>query len=342
MQSKTAAGMTLVEVVVGATILGIMAFMVSSLGIMGTEAQQYAGRLTRATEMNQDILDDLRLELVSSVTLYSNDAIGLAHIGVLDLSAAPPAVGTVRLPTIDATGSFEKDTAGSEKTGNALFFARHAWTDEYRCVSGNKYRVDLYRWYTYYLAVNGSGPRLGSPLGLNLVKVVSAPMVDGSQVDKIVDDNDRAELLLHLHDQTGDVFGVSHPKAVVVWNRGDDPTAAGTFRQIDPDDGSMSDTPLGSRPNPWRVLPAPKLSKLDMLSYRQHSVSTNFARRVMGVGRFGIVDNTGDGFPHGFEVQIVGPSSSRQVLLHLGIVSDNRRGQKGWSDIQVVIDVRDL
>ena len=63
MQSKTAAGMTLVEVVVGATILGAMAFMVSSLGMMGTDAQQYAGRLTRAMEMNQDILDDLRLEL---------------------------------------------------------------------------------------------------------------------------------------------------------------------------------------------------------------------------------------------------------------------------------------
>ena len=79
-----------------------------------------------------------------------------------------------------------------------------------------------------------------------------------------------------------------------------------------------------------------------MLSYRYHSVATNYARRTMGVGRFGIVDNTGEGFPHGFEVQITGSSAARQALVHIVLVSTNLKGQVAVSDIQTVIDARDI
>jgi hypothetical protein len=36
------------------------------------------------------------------------------------------------------------------------------------------------------------------------------------------------------------------------------------------------------------------------------------------------------GFPHGFEVQVTGPSSARQVLLHLVVASTNRSGHTAW------------
>ena len=74
-------------------------------------------------------------------------------------------------------------------------------------------------------------------------------------------------------------------------------------------------------------------------------MATNYARRSVGVARFGLLDNNaggGDGFPHGFEVQIVGPTSARQVLVHLVVVSARLHGQLAWSDIQTVVDARDM
>lgn len=335
-------GFTLVELMVTATILTVMVFIVSTLSVAGTEAQEYARRLSLATEINQDILDEMRMELVSSVALYGNDVDGLQHTSVFDLTdTSPPIAGTL-LPSIDASGIFEKDVAGSEKTGNALFFAAHAWTDEYLCGSGESYRVDVYRWYAYYLTASGAGPTPGNATGLGLVKVVGEPLVDGSQVDKITDATDQEEVLLHLINQTPDVLGTRHARVEVVWKRGDSPAAAGTFRQIDETDGTMSATPFAGRPNPWRVLQAPRLTRGDLLSYRHHSVATNYARRSTGVGRFGIVDNTGDGFPHGFEVQVIGPSSARQVLLHLVVAGTRRDGQLPWSDFQTIVDARDM
>ena len=61
-----------------------------------------------------------------------------------------------------------------------------------------------------------------------------------------------------------------------------------------------------------------------------------------GVTFVGISTTVGGGFPHGFEVQIVGPSSARQVLLHLTAVSTRRKGFWAWSDLQVSVDTRDI
>ena len=79
-----------------------------------------------------------------------------------------------------------------------------------------------------------------------------------------------------------------------------------------------------------------------LLADRHHSIATNFAPPGHGVASYGLVDATGDGFPHGFEVQVVGPSSARQTLLHLVVTSTNRRIQYAWSDVQIVIDTRDV
>ena len=73
MGSGNRAGFTLVELMVTASILTVMVFLVTTLSIAGSRAQQYSARLTRATEINQDILDGMRMELVSSVTLFSDE-----------------------------------------------------------------------------------------------------------------------------------------------------------------------------------------------------------------------------------------------------------------------------
>lgn len=41
----------------------------------------------------------------------------------------------------------------------------------------------------------------------------------------------------------------------------------------------------------------------------------------IAIPKFASLDNTGDGFPHGFEVAIVGPRSSRDVLVRTVVIA---------------------
>lgn len=334
-------GLTLVELLIAAVLLGVMVFGVGQLIMSGTEAQEFAKRLNRVTEVNQDILDQMRLELVSSVRLFGDNATDRAYLDLLDLGGAPARLPGSVLPTIRTSGIIDKDIAGSAVTGNMLLFARLAWSDHHRCSSGREYAIDVYRWIHYYLAAETPGPRPGSADGLNLVRVLSEPLIDGGQIDRIGTAADRDEVLLHLANATPDLDGSTHAAAAVVWNRGGLPAAVGTLRQIDPDSGALSDVPIAPRTAPW-VIERAEDGVEELLSFRHHSVATVYALPAMGVGRFGIVDTAGSGFPHGFEVQLIGPTAGRQVLLHLVVVSTNRRGQVAYSDMQSVVDARDL
>ncbi|MBL8750600.1 MAG: hypothetical protein JNK78_15680 [Planctomycetes bacterium] len=333
------AGFSLIEVVIAAALLAMMIFAVSTLSVSGMEAQDYSKRLSRATELNQEILDRIRLELVSSVRTFGNDTEGNANIGVFDLTGAPTPLPGSRFATIATTGQVQQDTVSSQITGNALFFTKLAWSDRIQCHSGAMYMVDVYRWHLYYLTAAAGGPTSGSATGLDLVRVVSEPLIDATGIDRITDPTDLEEVLEHFHTSSPDANGVTHPQAIVVWRRGADPAISKTLRQIDDSDWSLSDSPLSGRPNPWRVL---RDETDGLLEYRQHSVATNFARSALGVGRYSVVSTSGSGFPHGFEVQVVGPSSARQVLIHLVVAGTQRRGQLAWSDMRVVVDGREL
>jgi hypothetical protein len=50
----------------------------------------------------------------------------------------------------------------------------------------------------------------------------------------------------------------------------------------------------------------------------------------------------GDGFPHGFEIQIIGPSAGRQVLLHLALMSTRRGGLPTSSSQRIVVNTREM
>lgn len=340
-QDDRTTGFTLVEVIVASVLLTMMILAVSTLSLSGVESQEYAGRLNRTTELTQDLIDRMRLELVSSVRTFGDDAEGAANLAVLDLASTPTVLPGSRLPHISATGQIQEDTAGSQITGNQLFFAKLAWSDRFTCTSGADYLVDVYRWVYYYLSGVDGGPSAGRPVGLDLVCVTSEPLIDAAGIDRITDPTDLEEVLEHFYSSSPDANGVVHPKAEVVWVRGGDPAVAGTLRQIDDSDWSLSDTPLSGRPNPWRVLRNADDFR-GLLSYRHHSVATNFALPAFGVGKYGYESTSGGGFPHGFEIQIVGPSAGRQILLHLVVASTYRRGRAAWADLGVVVDGREL
>jgi type II secretory pathway pseudopilin PulG len=335
------AGYSMIELVIASMLLAMMIGAVASLSVTGGQAQEYARRLNRVTEITQTLIDDMRLELVSSVRIFGNDAEGVANLALLDLDGAPASLTGLKLPTVADSETVRADTLGNEITGNSMFFAKLAWSDRYICTSTNEYLVDVYRWVYYYLAPEDGGPDPSHPIGLNIVRIVSEPLIDAASIDRITDPLDQAEVLLHLFNATADANGVTHDAAEVVWVRGALPSVTGTFRHIDSSDGSLSDSPLSPRPDPWSVLRMDN-EVVGLLSYRHHSIASIYSQESFGVGRYGLESTSGEGFPHGLEVQVVGPSAARQILIHMVTSSTQKSGRYAWCDMQVSVDARDL
>lgn len=337
------AGFSFLEATIASIMMLLLAWLVATLSIDGMRAQKYSERQARVTEITQDVTDEIRRALGSTMRVFGNDLIGTGYRSAMQLGTGMPVpLASSRLPTIVASGILELEDPLAPRTGNELLFARYSWTDEFTPSSGSTYRVDVYRIERWYLTAAGDGPRAGVPDGLNLARWVSEPLADADQVDRISDPADQAEVLLHLRQGTPDDTGVGRTPVSLVWLVGDPVGVVGTFRQID-GTGGLTDTPSSPRPSgAWVLLPDTSLSDPDILVYRHHSIATNFAPRVMGVGRFGQRSAASGGFPHGFEVQVVGPSAARQLLLHLTIVSSNAGGRRGYHDMQVIVDVRDL
>jgi len=334
-------GFSLVEVIVATALFMGLVLVVSSLAISGSDAQDLGRRIGKMTEAAQEITDDLRLSLVSSVRLYGNDAEGNATLALLAMDREPTPTSVRRLPTIDIDGPFRQDSSTDEITGNALLFAYLAWRDRCRCASGNDYLVDVYRLVHYYEAPIGSGPAAGVRGGIDLVRFVSEPLADAEAIEQIVDLTDRAEVLLHLEAGSADAGGNRHDPVQVVWLRTGAPGAVGTLRQIDESDGSLSNTVLAgtNRPDPWAIKPITTGAE-SLLNYRHASVASNFDLVAPGISRFAVRDDL-NGFPHGFEVQLIGPTASRQLLLHMVLIDSAMHGAPAWSQMQTVITARD-
>ncbi len=335
-------GFTIIEMVIAAATLLVLSMMVTQLTISGQDAHQYSIRLGRITEISQRAIDGIKQDVRAAVRVFGNDALGLAYRSHLEPWSGFDPIGSTTLPSIQSAVGFGKDVFGSEKTGNELLFARHAWADVFQCNSGKSYRVDIYRVERLYLRVEGSGPN--TPSGaLNVCKWTSEPMASAAQIDLIADPTDRTEVLLHLHNATPDAVGDEHDAVYVVWKFAENPALTGTFRQI-LTDGWLSDTPLAPRSATWQIEQSDQLSNPGLFFTNQHSVAANDSPLVHGLSRFAIRDDSagmGSGFPHGLEFQVVGSSAARKILIHLTTISKNQHGLTAQFDIQVIVSVRE-
>jgi len=329
-------GTTLVEILIVVVILISLVIITTGLVISTSDAQHFTERSRRANELNQELLTDIRNELMSTVTLFTTDNYGPTYAALLNYSSSAPPLTSSAQATLNATGIFAKEATSGSLTGNSLLCARQSFTTEFQCISGNTYRIDVYRMVDYYLTPADGGPTLGSPFGLNLAKFVGEPLADAAQVDAITDSTDQGEVLVHLRDGTVNVFGESIEPVQVVWKRGEDPAAVGTFRQI-LSTALLSDVPTEGRPTPWAINLDLSRASSGLLFYRRFSVVTNEGMPSLGVARFAVTDTTGAGFPHGFEVQIAGGSTNRRVLLHSSIVAISRSSLPAHSDLWATV-----
>jgi type II secretory pathway pseudopilin PulG len=195
---RSQGGFTLVEVAVVALILAMLIGLVSGLLKSGSDASKLAERTNHATEIAQDLADGMRRELRSAVRLFTNDATGVAYRSRLEDWVGNEPLASSTLPVLAVGGHVPQGRRGHDQDGNDLMFARHAWSAEFLSTSGAVYRYDVYRLVRYFEKSEGNGPRPGSPIGVNLVRWIGEPMVDGSQVDVIATAGEQQQLLTHL------------------------------------------------------------------------------------------------------------------------------------------------
>ncbi len=331
-------GIKLIETTLNLVIFTTLVFVVVQIAGRAADSEKYSIALSTATEINQSLLQEMRSDLLSAVDLFQNDGTGNAYLRTLDMTGAMAAIDSV-LPTIDPDGVFGLEPDPGVLTGNTMMFTRYAWGVEYHCQSGNRYALDVYRIVRNYLAAQASGPEPDKPIGLNLCRWVSEPMVDGYLIDKIVEVADRIEILEFLLAGAPGAAGESHPPVHLAWRQAREPDLPGTFRQI-VSGGFLSSVPVAPRQRPWRILRDDGLSSNGLLPGGELLVASNYAHPAIGVGSYGVMDNSEDGFPHGFEVQIIGPATARQILLQLALVGTTARGLPASSSQRVIINTR--
>ena len=332
-QRSNESGMTLVELTLTSTILVTLIWLMATLSMTSVRSEEYAKRISKDTEAVDEVLNSMKRSLESSVFILQLNTKGLDYASRLAQLTTEKLIG-VSFPVVDENGIFEKETVARSKSGNALVFAEHHRTDEYQCTSGNVYRIPVYRFHAYYIIEPKKGSQVEAIGAFNFSMWISEALVDGLRIDNITDANDKFEVLRHLGDGTPDVNGEAHDKCRLVWKVGGDPRETGVFRYIDPlTSPALFDFASFTA---IQIKPDPEASRMDLLNFRGLGIAANDSAPQAGIAAFSQIDTKGDGFPHGFEVQITGPSSAREILLRMVIVDPVMGSETLYNRLHVV------
>jgi type II secretory pathway pseudopilin PulG len=329
-------GVSLVEVIIVTALMFAIAGVVSQLTLRTHQAQRYAEKSVQLTGLTQELIELVRKDVSGSTRFFVGDAEGISYWGELDLSMAPPY--TWQLPVLDTDGIFEKDSLGNVKTGNALFFALLERSDTFDAgdLTPHVVRIDIFRFVAYYLRRTDGGDPKGSSSGLDLVKWVSQPVADLAQVEEVTDPDELKRLFLHFYAGSNPLEPeFPYPPVRYLWKQSE--PIATAFKEI-LYDGSLNDLDPAS----WNIPIDPSRSTLGLLEAKGYGIASNQAGEPRGIAAFGLRDDSSLGFPHGFETQIVGPASARQILLHLTTVSTRSPETRCWGNITGIAETRDL
>lgn len=331
--SRREGGFTLIELIVVSALIVVMAGAVTVMANRGTEAQQFVRSNSKMTNKVRSIIDKVRDDVASSVRLLYNDAEGQSYLSWLDF-AGKPAISSTRLPNVKPNG-FGKEAADETYTGNCIAFVKQERTDKFNVADvfspPKVVRTDIYRVYVYYLtqvATTGSSVKKSD---LDLVRWRSVSLIDWKQQEHLTAE-ERIRLLTHLYLGTNsDEPERPFPPARIMWETGKN---FGNACRIVNSDGTWTWPPSGFR------LPGGKqLKKSSLLQLAAVGVARNNIGTEKGIARF---TQIGPNWPNGFEVQISGPASARQVLMHFTLIGNRGRKMTNVIDLLAVAETRDL
>ncbi len=292
-------GVTLLEMMIvlacfGVVVIGTIAIM-QQTSISSLQLNAW----NQLTTWGQQSVDDINLDLTQARLIYQNDALGQAYLNVLAATVFLPLANSA-LPLINPAGKFEPDTAVSY-TGNDLLFIKEFAPITTDMGAGDIRRIDRYCLIHYYL--NESPDAIGNKsTSLRLIRWESIPYADYNQVIAVTDPVSRSNIVMDLWDA-----GITY-----LWTPRNMPDNA--FYPIDIGGNIWA---LDS----WYTIQTDSVQPvIASLGHGFASVAWNNDTTFWApdtVPEFGIASAVGKGFPHGLEIQVIGPTSARQILIRL-------------------------
>ncbi|MHC4944871.1 MAG: hypothetical protein ACYTG7_17790 [Planctomycetota bacterium] len=313
---------------------------------------------TKVGQWCQQRLNDIREDTLSVKQYFDSFNVSVMsqeYYNVLDLPLnSPPLNNTVILPQIEETGAFEPDSvSGINKTGNALFFVRSLEPFAVRVQTDPNiadpadwhiYRVPVYSFVLYYLT-RRVNEQIGNSLdSLDLIRWSSLAVADYDQVmqfEELVQDGalecyPRAQVITAFMNEYGSEY---------LWVNGADLDQGFYHCYPDGTHNVMPEDPttLVIAMEQWQGLFS-RMQNNGNNHVKGASVFMNRGSQGFEIGpivpQFATVIAGGDGFPHGFEVQIVGPSGAREVLLKL-VLAKSGAQRIVARDLKAVLTTRD-
>jgi len=329
------AGFSVVEVILVMAALAALGVMFGETMIVSLGADRYVSAFNAAATKGQRSSNEIEEDLTAARRVYSNDAEGRAYAAATDAfgstrpSTVPKPIKSSLLPLTDPLGTFAPDTSTHQVTGNAALFVREqgsALIETEEGPSPRTLRFDLFRFVAYYLTKK-PGPTVGgNPDRLDLIRWQSVPFASRVQAIAITDPTERAEALAALRAD----FGVEH-----LWEPGELVEAA--FFEVD-SDGLVSTTPTEEF-----VIRSDQMAGIhEFFLDKRSSVAWNGGETQVPVPKYGFRNDSTDGFPHGFELKIIGQAGSRQMLVRLALLGWTPPGHTAYADSTVIVPIREF
>jgi prepilin-type N-terminal cleavage/methylation domain-containing protein len=292
-------GFTIIELLVSLVVFSLaipIIYQVSEGVIFSTATANIVNDLKL---INQNLIEDIKSDVVQSAVIFDDNS-SYKNMIVLNLPSGYASLDRNKLPIINETGSFPPNPTD---VGNILFMARYLTPIELT-VSGTNYRIDKYRFLYYFLAKD-TGATINRRNPVVLLKAQSREIyADYVAINNVTDNNIKKALVQALLDM--EIKYAVDLKNVKFYSLGSN----GNISPLNNYSIQM-DISLVSKDFGVNTLPTGKV---------YYAIGYNNMGYI-AIPKFASPDNTGDGFPHGFEVAIVGPRSSRDILVRTVVIA---------------------
>ncbi|HOP55760.1 MAG TPA: prepilin-type N-terminal cleavage/methylation domain-containing protein [bacterium] len=282
-------GFTLIELLISLVVFSLVipiVYQVSEGVVFSTTAASVTNELKL---INQKLIQSIKTDVVQSAVVFDRTS---GYTLYLNLPPNYTSLNKNKLPVINETGSFPPE---SDKVGNILFMAKYLSPVEIT-VNGTNYRIDCYRFIYYFLAKD-TGSTINGKNPIILMRSQSQETYVDYSASK------QKDLVKALYNT-----GIRH--AIDLKNTNFYAlNSNGNINSENNHTVQMESNPA-SRDFGANQLPTGKV---------YYAIGYN-NMGLIDIPKFANADNSGDGFPNGFEVAIVGPKSSRDILVRTVVI----------------------
>jgi hypothetical protein len=297
-------GMSLVEAIVSITILSFLLLVILQSTTTVSDSTTAIESYNLVLVETQKAVSQMHEDVATARKIFENDALGQTYVKFVDYGTHPLAA-TALLPIIQPLGEFTLDAVGDRRTGNILMVVGEMSPYSFTAPSNGKtYRISVFRLICYYVSDRGF-PVANGLSRFDLVRWESEAFVDYVALSNLppLELTARSEMVVDM---------VTNGGIHYAW----DPTqlADAAFFKLDTD---VAPVTVGAMP-----IPASRVNERVPKGYyawRNAALASNngIVNSEASVPKFTQPIPAGIGFPHGFEVKVVGPSGARKIKVRV-------------------------